>query len=628
MHVATVIPISKGVPFDVLSYYASDAYAPGTLVSIPLGNKLIIGLVFETVPLHEAKGLVKSSTFSLRKIKQALGHLPYFENIMKAVENTSNLTLSPVGAISGSVTPNFLFEYINSEKINDIFNFKKEDSRNTIFVESVVIGKEVDRLDKYKRTVRENFANKKSVMFVCPTIRDLEKWKKMLEKGIGKHVVILHSKTTKKNLRSYFSLIKSSETPLLIFATPGFFVIPRGDIGAVIAEDESSNLYKTGDRFATDLRIFVREFCINANIELIWGDILPRFETLERLKADHLPRSFVPSKLHLVETQYYRTVLPTEAVDLIAHAQKKKHKIFIYTNRKGIAPISRCADCSTIVDCPDCKLPMVLKNRTVASSNGNQNERYFICNHCGGTLPPEHLCTHCGSWNITPLAIGTESLRNEIISIVGADNVIAIDDDLTPDSKMLDSVVAEIEKRKFVIVVGTIKALPYIKGVKYTMMPFFDRMLSTPSPYTTESILRLVMTCDEKSSDGVIVCTRNPKFPFTKELAEQKINAIIHDELAVRKDLSYPPFGAIIKISITVPIGYRAEIKQSVEKYFKDDEFVSMPARRISLGSMKVLMVWIIKAESNFIEERGSDVRDFLESLRFPYRIEQNPERF
>lgn len=626
MHVATVIPISKGIPFDVLTYYSNDNYIPGTLVSIPFGNKLIIGLVFDTTPLAETKALIKQSAFSLRKVKQALGHLPYFESVMKAVNTTSILTLSPVGSVAGDVIPNFLFEYMSGEKIADVLNNNKNGVNQ--FTEHTTIGKEEDRVDSYRRTIRQALANKKSVLFTCPTISKLEKWKQVLEKGIQKHVVILHSKTTKRNLRTFISTIKTSTVPVVIFATPGFFCIPRSDLGTVIAEDESSSLYKTQDRFATDLRVFIKHFCENENIELIWGDILPRIETLQRLGKSDLPRSYVPTKMHIVSTEYYRTVLPSEAIDLVRHAEKKKHKIFIYTNRKGLAPLSRCSDCGTLVDCPNCKLPMVLRNKI----KEGQSVRSFLCTHCGETLQPEYLCTYCGSWNITPLSIGTESIRNEIISLVGADAVVTIDDDLTPDSKVIEKLVSEIQSKKFVVIIGTIKALPYIKGIKYAMLPYFDRMLSTPSPYTTENILRLIMELDDRSTDGIIAITRSSDFSFTQNLAQQKINDIISEELMLRKDLSYPPFGTVVKISMTVPEGYRDRVKDSIDEYFKqnnkDQEIVAMPARRISLGSMKILMVWILKVSNNFIEEEGFEMRDFLESFKFPYRIEQNPERF
>jgi primosomal protein N' (replication factor Y) len=312
-------------------------------------------------------------------------------------------------------------------------------------------------------------------------------------------------------------------------------------------------------------------------------------------------------------------------MDLIRHAEKKKFRLFVYTNRKGIAPLSRCADCSTIVTCPTCELPVVLRNRILPDG---QNERYFVCTHCGDTLPATHVCTHCGSWNITPTAIGTESLRDEIASLVGSEHVIAVDDDITPDGPRIEALIKDVQAKKFVIIVGTTKALPYLKGIDYTLIPYMDRMLSVPALSTTETMLRLVMECNERSSEGVIVCTKTPDFPLIKQLAGQKINAIIAEELSLRQDLSYPPFGLVVKISLTAPVAHRGKIKEAVDAFFEGTDITALPARRISVGSMKILMVWIIKAPLSYIEDEGPTITRFMDSIHFPYKIEQNPERF
>jgi len=472
MQVATIIPIARGIPFDMLTYYSSEILAPGTLVSVPFGKQVIIGIVVESDPLADAKALIKQAAFSLKKVKQVLGHLPYFAQAIGALQATSTTTLAPVGAIAGSTIPQFLFEYMQSEKLTDLLSTPPKN--NMLFTESVVTANTLDRADHYKRLIRSAFAGKQSVFFVTPTIRALHMWQERLEKGIQKHVIILHSKTTKKALRSAFAQIKTSERPLLVLVTPGFFLIPRADLGIVIVEDESSNLYKTNDRFAIDTRILIKNFCEQAGLGLTWGDTMPRFETLQRLESDHLPRAYIPEKLHIVAIDHYRTVLPSEVMDLIRHAQKKKVRLFIYTNRKGIAPLSRCADCATIVTCATCALPVVLRNKILSDGS---NERYFVCTHCGDTLPATHICTHCGSWNISPLPIGTESIRNEIASLVGEEHVLAVDDDITPDSASIESLIKEVQQKKFVIVVGTIKALPYLKGIHYTIIPYIDRIL-------------------------------------------------------------------------------------------------------------------------------------------------------
>jgi primosomal protein N' len=622
MYIATVIPISKGIPFDTLTYYSAEFLDAGTIVSVPFGKQKINAIIAMCQSLAEGKTAIKNASFTLKKITGTVGHVPLLGAVVEGLHETAARTLSPLGAIAAAVMPQSLFDYVSGEKIVTLAE-EQSVERNS-YEEDAVLGTMLERTDYYKRLIRTAFAAKKSILFIAPTIKHLEQWKTLLEKGIPKHVVLVHSKTTKRDLRSAFALMKQSDRPLIIFATPGFSVLPRHDIGALIVEDESSGLYKTSDRFKTDLRIFFGSFAKAANLQLYWGDTIPRFETLERTGKTHLPRSFIPEKLHVVPVEAYRTILPTEVIEIIRHAEKKKKRLYIYANRKGVAPLSRCSDCGTIVTCEVCGLPMVLRNRRNAQG---AEERYFVCTHCVATLPATHTCSYCGSWNITPVSIGTESIRDAIAALVGTEVVTTIDDDLTPDSATITQLLDASEKQKFAVIIGTIKVLPFLKNINYCLFPFFDRLLSTPSLYTTENMLRIVMECNEKVSDGVLLFTRQPDFPTIKQLETQKINAIIHDELALRKDIGYPPYGSIIKISMTVPEGYRLSVIEKVQAYLEEMEATMMPARRISAGSMKVLVTWIIKTVPTYIEEEGPTLASFLTSLHFPYLIEENPER-
>lgn len=621
MFITTLIPIARGIPFDTLSYYVSEDLGAGTLVTVPFGKQTIHGLVTETLPLAQAKGMIKSASFTLKKVTSVIGTTPLLASLARALIETSTLTVTPIGALAGNVFPQTFFEYINSEKI---VAEKTTQEHSGTFSETALAGTLAERMDNYKRIIRSSFAAKKSVVFVAPTIRSLERYKTLLEKGIGSHCTILHSKITKKQLRSTFALLKSSDRPLVLFTTTAFLSAARPDTGIIIAEDESQQLYHSNDRYKTDLRIFIAQFARELEIPLHWGDTLPRFATLKRTDTDHLPRTFIPEKLTVVPIEHYKTVLPSEVIDVIRHGQKKGRRIYIYANRKGVAPLSRCSDCGTLVDCENCHLPMVLKH-TIQGDGGRV--RTFICTHCAHTLPTTHTCSYCGSWNINPLAIGTESIHDAVRDIVGDEHVVVIDDDITPDSTEIEKIISATAKSKFVVIVGTIKAFPYLTNIHYALFPFFDRMLSTPSIYTSEQVLRTLMQCNEQVSERVAIFTRDPSFPLINQLETQKINAYIHDELLLRSELGYPPFGTLIKISITVPEGYRVRTMEQVNEYLAQNEVNQMPARRISQTSMKVLLVWIIKAQTNYIEEEGQALVHFLQSLRFPYMVEENPER-
>src|SRR5438270_566989 len=152
MQVATIIPIARGIPFDTLTYYSPEVLATGTLVSIPFGKQLIVGIVVECTPLADAKTLIKQAAFSLKKIKQVLGHLPYFEQAITAFQATSVESLAPVGAVAASTMPQFLFEYMQSEKLSDILMTVEQTTRAS--EESVIAATTLDRVDHYKRLIR------------------------------------------------------------------------------------------------------------------------------------------------------------------------------------------------------------------------------------------------------------------------------------------------------------------------------------------------------------------------------------------------------------------------------------------------------------------------------------------
>jgi len=76
------------------------------------------------------------------------------------------------------------------------------------------------------------------------------------------------------------------------------------------------------------------------------------------------------------------------------------------------------------------------------------------------------------------------------------------------------------------------------------------------------------MECNEKAIDGVLLFTRQPDFTTIKQLETQKINAIVYDELTLRKDIGYPPFGSIVRVSLTVPEGYRLSVVEKVQQIF------------------------------------------------------------
>jgi primosomal protein N' len=617
MYILSVIPISRGIPFNTLTYYSSDSVATGTVVEIPLGKQAISGLVFACTSLIEAKTSIKQATFSLKKIKRVIGTSSYTTALVEGLCEASTKTLTPIGALAGIVVNELFFDLLS----------RVSDPVPAAIVEpsspALSYGSKHDRTDHYKRIIRTSFAEKKSVLLVAPSIRSVEYWFATLQKGITAHSVILHSKKTKKDQRAALTTIKSSDRPLFICTTPQNASIPRSDVRTIIVEDESSNLYKLHDRYGADMRIVVECLARALRVKLVFGDTLPRFESMVKAGMTHLARSFTPENVIVVPIERYRTILPAETIELIRYCQKHKKTMLIYTNRKGLAPISRCTDCGTTVDCPTCGLPIVLRYKVI---NG-ERERLFICTNCGDTLAPTHSCTHCSSWNITPISVGTESVYDAVAAIIGKEHVVVIDDDTTPDTKEVEQLLTDVQKRKWYVMVGTQKLLPYIKHVDYSVFPFFDRLLSIPSPYTLEDTLRLIMECSEKTQENLVLCTTQPDFPITKSLATKKLQEVIDTDLQTREALRYPPYGMLIKLSVTVPSAHIDTVRKKIQTFFEGFDMTLLPPRRITAENMRLLSISIIQVPTSYLEDYRDDLENFLQDLRFPYGIDINPSR-
>ncbi len=618
MYIISVIPISRGIPFSELSYYSGEALSAGMLVEVPLGKKFIPGIVRSSTSLIESKSQIKQSRFSLKKIKRVLGTSPLGEALLRGLEEASIKTLTPVGALLSTLVNELFLETFQSALMSS--SLEKAESQPV----GVCYGSFLDRADYYKRIIRSAFAEKKSIVFVAPTIRSAENWFATLSKGISAHSVILHSKKNKRDQKSSLTKIKNSERPLFICTTAQSAFVPRTDIKTFVFEDEASSLYKLHDRYSADMRVVLRCICDSYGISVIYGDILPRFETLVEAQMTHLARSFNPEKLVIVNTEPFRTLLPTEIVELVRYCQKNKKSLFLYTNRKGIAPISRCADCGTSVDCPSCGLPIVLRYKV---NSLMERERMFVCSHCASTLPADHHCEYCGSWNITPVSVGTESIKEALESLIDQEHIITIDDDMSLDDKQAEALITEIQKKKFFVMVGTSKMLPFVKNIDFIAVPFFDRLLSTPSPFTVEEVLRLIMSLNEKTKDTFVVCTKNPDFPITKLLSTKKIEEIINTDIENRKSLLYPPFGTLLKLSVTVPVSHVEVVSQKIKVFFEDQDKTMLPPRRISPASMKVLCIWIIQVSNSYLADNSEALESLLVDLRYPYKIEINPAR-
>ncbi len=581
MKIVTVIPLEKGAFRENLTYFSSKNIPDGSIVTVPIRNKQILGLAVSSEKATDTKSDIKNLAFNLKKITEVKENSIFLKEYIE-----STLDISKYFATRKNDAIVTLIPSIFREEYDKISKIKNEDYTIALPLPrgglgGVNIKKEKllfqypleDRISFYKTLIRGSFAEKKSVFIVLPTEIDIEIFSKTLSKGIENFSFSMYAGLGPKKILKKFDEIVTSSHPVLVFGTAPFLSIPRRDFGTIILEHESSNAYKMMNRPYFDLRSFVELYASKISAKLILGDSLLHFETIARKEMDNFsevhPLSFrlnFEGEIKIPEKKEEKfKVLTDDTAQEIQEVITKKESIFIFSLRKGLATETLCRDCNEPVMCTKCSVPVVL----YLSRDGKK--RMFACNRCNTEKDPETRCLNCNSWNLMPLGIGTDTVFEEAQKLFPETKIFKLDKESAKTTKGAIKIIKEFEENPGSILVGTEMALLYIKEpVTLSVIASFDSLWSVPSFKMNEKIIQLIFSIISKTKDKLIIQTKNKQDPAIHAVETENILSFVREELEDRKNLGYPPFKRFIKITHMGNKEDSIHTKKALEEVFKD----------------------------------------------------------
>jgi primosomal protein N' len=617
MFLLTVAPIRRGIPVAELSYICKEAPPIGAVILVPLRKKDIPAIVLETKPVREAKAAIKGADFSLRKIDKIQILNKFSPSFISAAKEISSWSISTLGATVQAIFPTALLEdgeLINIKDIENPSDVKEEDI--TRYLPSVLQAEEAERMAIYKSHIREIFARGGSIFFILPTIQDIERVDAAIGKGIGSYTFILHSNLTKKQIKDRLKEIAESDHSTLIIATPQFLAVPCKNLQSIILERESASSYTMTHKPFIDLRRFVEAYAKERRIPLLFGDLFLRVETLTRLKKGELDSFTRPkarysstAETHLIDMRESGEMpgigkvafFSKQLVSLISETRKRGASTFILCVRRGVAPMTVCGDCGTVVECSNCNAPLILHRKSSAKpevvikeemetsqdegepesvilkqddntltldedsalgvtlpgigfqagpvKNIPEYENVFICHRCGEKSDPKHKCEKCGSWKLTMLGLGIGQAEDILKARFPDSPVFRIDTDSIKKHKEAKERAEAFLSTPGAIMLGTEMALPYItESVGLVAVLSVNSLLTIPDFKMSEHVFRLLLVLREKAREHFLIQARelNPIFPLA---LKGNIGEFLEEELSLRKELHFPPYSIFIKVT-------------------------------------------------------------------------------
>jgi len=553
MYVITVVPLKRGIALSTLTYFGSQSYAEGTILSIPIRNTTTLGLVTKSEEVSTAKTALRAATFSLKKLPPQAHAKILSKAYIKTATELSDLCVSPLGTILYTLLPP---EIRNGDVV---LPHTHHTEGSTPHQPQVLQAQKKDRFLAYRSLVRETFAHSGSVLLVVPSSIEAENAREILEQGINDRVIMLTSALTKTQIKkSYESLEDFSKTKLII-ATPTHALIERHDITLIIVEHARSSYYKEMVRPYVDYRDALTIHAKYTGRKIIFADLLLRTEEEERRRkeiyhayAETPKRIELPGKLEVVEmtknegTGTTFRLFSEPVIQAIKDVKKRKGHAFVFAARRGLAPLIACMDCGFIFRSKQSGAPYSL----IRTHKNGVEERWFVCSTSGERIRAADTCTQCGSWRLKERGIGIQHVYDELHKHFPNTPIILFDHITARTFKKAIFLRDTFYKTKGAILLGTHMALPYLtREVDLSVVVNMDALLATPTWRLEEENLALLLRLREETKGTVFVQTRAPQSDVLNHARQGSVEYFYTEELELRKAFNYPPYATFIHLT-------------------------------------------------------------------------------
>ncbi len=553
MFVVAIVPLTRGITVESLSYFSSIAYEPGAIVTIPIRNSEVLGLVTDSKEVSTAKTALRAATFSLRKLPPQSKHTVLGSAYVATARTLSEYYAVPLGTI--------LYNLLPPEIRNGDVSFPHTYHlvHGTSTPPEIFQASRKERFRAYRSLVRETFAHSGSVLCVAPSSIEADELFDILSQGISDRIIKLTTASTKSELKKAYTELEDFSKTKLIIATPSHAVIERHDITLTIVENARSNYYNEFTRPYLDYRHVLKTHAANTGRRIIFGDLLPRTED-EHLRRTEKHHTFgeTPKRLELrgkleiitteprpaTETQF--TLFKDKTVSAIKEARKRKGRIFIFAARRGLAPLVACLDCGFVFRSEESGAPYSL----IRTTKNGVEERWFVCGTSGERIRASDICTACGSWRLRERGIGVQHVYDELHKLFPNAPLMLFDHITARTYKKATFLRENFYKTRGAIMLGTHMALPYLtQEIDTSVVVNMDALLATPTWRLEEENFALLLALREITTESLLIQTRSANFDLLNYSKQASVESFYTEELTLRKNYKYPPFTTFIHLT-------------------------------------------------------------------------------
>ena len=459
-----------------------------------------------------------------------------------------------------------LFE-LKGEQIEAYEGIKsKLKSQNPILLHGVTAS---GKTEVYFKLIKDILDEGKNVLFLAPEIALASQLTKRLAKKFGiKDVAIWHSSIGEGEKYDVWQRLYKNEIRILAGARSAVFA-PLQNIGLIIIDEEHEGAYKqTNPAPRYDARVVARRLAQFHQAPLVLGSATPDvstyyyatnnnnlFEMKHRFNNSPLAK---PQVINMQEygKASYRGIISKPLQTEITETLERGQQVILLMNRRGYSTYTQCKACGTVIECPDCSIPMIW----------HTSIKQLKCHYCNKEMSFPEYCPACGSDALATSGVGTQKIEVLIKELYPDAKVERIDSDILTKKNAHIELLGKFQRGEIDILVGTQMIAKGLDNPNVTLVGVLsaDSGFSVPDYRASERGFQLLTQVAGRAGRGefkgkVLFQTYNPEYYAFQNAKSQNYEKFFETEIKSRQEFDYPPFSQIIRLILSSENNFRAE---------------------------------------------------------------------
>ena len=510
---------------------------------------------YKRVNLSEFEKVAKTTRATMKKL-ESIGCVRIFED---------ELYRNPLSIFSDVQKEDL---YPLSEEQNKVYEqiSKIKDFKAPILIHGVTAS---GKTEVYFKLIQDTIKNGKNVLFLAPEIALASQLTKRLARKFGiDDIAIWHSSISEGERYDVWQKLYRNEIKILAGARSAVFA-PLKNIGLIIIDEEHESAYKqTSPAPRYDARLVAEKLAEFHGAKLLLGSATPDitsyykakncktlFELKKRYNNAPLAKTYIINMQTYMQAAYRGVIskpLQTEIKETLAKGQQ----VIILINRRGFSTYTQCQACGTVIECPNCAIPMIWHTA----------DKRLRCHYCNQTMSFPTECPHCGSDALHNSGTGTQKIEMYLKELFPDVNIVRIDSDSLTRKNEHIKILNSFQKGEIDILVGTQMIAKGLDNPNVTLVGVIsaDASFNLPDFRASERGFQLLTQVAGRVGRGefmgnVLFQTYNPDFYALQTAREQNYNQFFDTEIVAREEFEYPPFSKMIRLVLSCASQLRAE---------------------------------------------------------------------